>query len=216
MNESTRIAVANYREARRAEGLCIYCGQEPGAPKTYSTGGISTYGAICQEKVRQRGLRRGKRSYGPAHAAAVLKWAAARRDLGGCIRCARPALLRRDGRPSTRCEVHRQADKKRARNKEARRRAAGLCVACAGPSRPGKTMCAEHAKKQRGYVAKAEAAKRAAKGLAVQTPRAVVVEAPVPVPTPVPVPACPQCGINPPMTGQALCWCCVNAATKAA
>lgn len=182
------------REARKAAGLCLYCGEEP--PVELPDGRILTYGEKCRAKNHEAHKRHEGKKKAEASAAAglngpvpglgispapptdeptepvtltesALPLYAGKRSRGECVAagCGCPAVIKTDGTSASRCDEH-QAMARRY-DKERRERKKSDALAAAGLNSPLPPPAADEA----GGSAKATRSR--SKGEAFATKKAV-------------------------------------------
>jgi len=129
--EYERGRARRHTERRRAEGLCISCGNAPAAP-----GRVSCKPCLerrrAEDRARYAAGKAAGKSYGGANVETKRRSARAKgkrrrkawREAGLCLRCGKPPAVE-DGKICAPCQERRRAKERR---KYAERRAAGLCT----------------------------------------------------------------------------------------
>lgn len=115
----------------KAHGICVTCGREDAM-----LGRVRCFDCLEKERKRQ-GRYRERKGYKASKKQANARRAAARKENGQCIACARPAVPGK-----VRCQFCLSKD---ARNhKHAEWKPPGECLYCKEPHAEGKKLCEKH------------------------------------------------------------------------
>lgn len=183
--EAHQRSVAKWMAKQAARGKCVRCRRDaaPGRKQ-------------CEAHL-EIDRRRLQKYYDARAEDRSARWKA-RRELGLCGTCGGPS----GGK--TYCWEHRILNKAwqaeyRKRKRQRKRQLGGQCLRCERPADPGHQMCRPHLDEQNDLRRRSEARhgrKRNGKRVFYQPEDTE--------------PMCLECGASPPMTGQVLCWCCLN------